>query len=58
MVLSLWRAVPGEASLVPEFYESVLLGFAQLTFRLRGFKRVTRLHGAVDLVQKWHWEKP
>jgi len=37
-------------------YEPVLLGFAPLAFRLRGFERVDGPEGGQGVVQEWHVE--
>ena len=39
-------------------YEPVLLGFAPLAFRLRGFERVEDHGGDYAVVQEWHAEMP
>jgi hypothetical protein len=43
---------------VPELYEPVLLGFAPLAFRLRGYERIEDPYGAYSVVQEWHCELP
>lgn len=43
---------------VPELYEPVLIGFAPLAFRLRGFERVEAKDGHFSVVQKCHGEMP
>jgi len=42
----------------PVLYEPVLLGFAPVAFRLRGFERVEGLGGGFSVVQEWHVEEP
>jgi hypothetical protein len=42
----------------PPLYEPVLLGFAPLAFRLRGFERVEEPDGGYSVVQEWHVEEP
>lgn len=42
----------------PELYEAVLLGFAPVAFRLRGFERVGEGGSAYTVVQEWHVEAP
>jgi hypothetical protein len=37
-------------------YQPVLLGFAPLAFRLRGFERVEGHDGGDGVVQEWHVE--
>ena len=42
----------------PALYEAVLLGFAPVAFRLRGFERVEGPDGGLSVVQEWHCELP
>jgi len=49
---------PKAGELVPDLYEPVLLGFAPLAFRLRGFERVGEGDAAKGVVQEWHCELP
>ena len=42
----------------PPLYEAVLLGFAPIAFRLRGFERVGEGDSACGVVQEWHVEPP
>jgi hypothetical protein len=57
-VATLRAADPVTASPIPELYEPVLLGFAPLAFRLRGFERIDGPGGAMAVVQEWHCERP
>src|SRR5947209_911620 len=41
----------------PPLYEAVLLGFAPLAFRVRGFERVEGPHGGYSVAQEWHVEE-
>lgn len=41
----------------PALYEPVLLGFAPLAFRIRGFERVDAANGSCGVVQEWHVEE-
>jgi hypothetical protein len=43
---------------VPPLYEAILLGFAPMAFRLRGFERVEGGREAYAVVQEWHCELP
>jgi len=43
---------------LPVLYEAVLLGFAPVAFRLRGFERVGEGENAYSVVQEWHCEIP
>ena len=56
MVTSIQPSDPMKADAMPKLYEAVLLGFAPLAFRLRGFERVERADGAYGVVQEWHVE--
>lgn len=47
---------PIDGELVPDLYEPVLVGFATLAFRLRGFERVGQGDDAHGVVQEWHCE--
>lgn len=49
---------PMKADAMPKLYEAVLLGFAPLAFRLRGFERVGQGDNAYSVVQEWHVEAP
>jgi hypothetical protein len=40
----------------PPLYEAVLLGFAPIAFRLRGFERVGEGDNAYSVVQEWSVE--
>ena len=51
-------ASPISETLLPDLWEPVLLGFAPLAFRLRGFERIDGADGAYTVVQEWHCEKP
>jgi len=55
-VATLRPADPMAESPVPKLYEPVLLGFAPLAFRLRGFERVEGPAGPIAVVQEWHCE--
>jgi hypothetical protein len=41
-----------------QLYEAVLVGFAPLAFRLRGFERIDGPDGSCGCVQAWHVEEP
>lgn len=43
---------------IPDLYEPVLLVFAPLAFRLRGFERAQGSEGLIAVVQEWHCERP
>lgn len=49
---------PMAAEGMPELYEAVLMGFAPVAFRLRGFERVEGPDGGYSVVQEWHCEMP
>ncbi len=49
---------PMVANQMPALYEAVLLGFAPMAFRLRGFERVGQGDNAYSVVQEWHCEAP
>ena len=49
---------PMSADRPPPLYEAVLLGFAPIAFRLRGFERVGQGDNAYSVVQEWHIEDP
>jgi hypothetical protein len=49
---------PMASGSMPELYEAVLLGFAPIAFRLRGFERVGQGGDAYSVVQEWHCELP
>lgn len=55
-VATLRPADPVAASPIPELYEPVLLGFAPLAFRLRGFERIEESGERMAVVQEWHCE--
>jgi hypothetical protein len=57
-VLQLEPSDPMSADRPPALYEPVLLGFAPLAFRLRGFERVEGPDGGYSVVQEWHCEQP
>ena len=57
-VATLRPADPVAQSPIPELYEPVLLGFAPLAFRLRGFERAEGPGGWLAVVQEWHCELP
>jgi len=57
-VLTLRSEDPMVPSPVPALYEPVLVGFAPLAFRLRGFERVERGTRICGVVQEWHCELP
>src|SRR5207248_1731073 len=42
----------------PPLFEPVLLGFAPLAFRLRGFEKIEGPDGGYSVVQEWHCEEP
>lgn len=54
------QTVPGSRNAGPvlDLYEPVLLGFAPLAFRLRGYERIDGPAGAIGVVQEWHCEMP
>src|SRR5258707_430294 len=56
--LELRPADPMSTDHPPPLYEPVLLGFAPLAFRLRGFERVEGPDGGCGVVQEWHCEEP
>jgi hypothetical protein len=49
---------PMASGSMPELHEAVLLGFAPIAFRLRGFERVGQGGDAYSVVQEWHCELP
>jgi hypothetical protein len=55
-VLNLQPADPMSNDKPPPLYEPVLLGFAPIAFRLRGFERVGQGDNAYAVVQEWHIE--
>lgn len=55
-VLKLEPSDPMSEHRPPALYEPVLLGFAPLAFRLRGFERVEGQDGGYSVVQEWHCE--
>ena len=56
--LELVPADPMSTDCPPPLYEPVLLGFAPIAFRLRGFERVEGPDGGYSVVQEWHCEEP
>jgi hypothetical protein len=57
-VLCVAPSGPMSTDVPPPLYEPVLLGFAPLAIRLRGFERVGGAHGGQGVVQEWHVEEP
>ena len=55
-VLQLEPSDPMSTDRPPSLYEPVLLGFAPLAFRLRGFERIEGPDGGYSVVQEWHVE--
>ena len=55
---ALEKLTGGSSGEVPKLYEAVLLGFAPIAFRLRGFERVEGPDGGSAVVQEWHCEMP
>jgi hypothetical protein len=55
-VLQLEPSDPMSADRPPALYEPVLLGFAPLAFRLRGFERIEGEDGGYSVVREWHVE--
>jgi hypothetical protein len=55
-VLQLMPTDPMSTDRPPKLYEPVLLAFAPLAFRLRGFERVEGQDGGYGVVQEWHVE--
>jgi hypothetical protein len=55
-VLQLQPSDPRSTARPPPLYEPVLLGFAPLALRLRGFERVEGQDGGYGVVQEWHIE--
>jgi hypothetical protein len=55
--LHLHPSDPMSAERPPKLYEPVLLGFAPLAFRLRGFERIEGPDGGFGVVQEWHIEQ-
>lgn len=55
-VLNLEPSDPMSEDRPPALYEPVLLSFAPLAFRLRGFERVQGQDGGCGVVQEWHVE--
>lgn len=49
---------PLPAGRMPELWEAVLVGFAPLAFRLRGYERMQGPDGEYSVVQEWHVEEP
>lgn len=57
-ILQLHPSDPMDPRKPPPLYEPVLLGFAPLAFRVRGFERVDTQEGGFGVVQEWHVEEP
>lgn len=57
-MLQLQPSDPMSSDKPPPLYEPVLLGFAPIAFRLRGFERVGQADNAYTVVQEWHVEEP
>jgi hypothetical protein len=57
-VLKLQPGNPMSIDCPPPLYEPVLLGFAPIAFRLRGFERVEGAEAGFSVVQEWHVEAP
>lgn len=57
-VLQLQPSDPMSSDKPPPLYEPVLLGFAPMAFRVRGFERVGQGDNAYGVVQEWHIEEP
>ena len=57
-VLTLRSQDPMVPSPIPELYQPVLIGFAALAFRIRGFERVECGTSVCGVVQEWHCELP
>lgn len=57
-VLQLQPSDPMSTDRPPELYEPVLVGFAPIAFRVRGFERVGKDNDADSVVQEWHVEEP
>lgn len=55
-MLQLEPSDPMSTDRPPRLYQPVLLGFAPLAFRLRGFERVEGRDGGYGVVQEWHIE--
>ncbi len=55
-MLQLQPSDPMSSDKPPPLYEPVLLGFAPIAFRLRGFERVEAPAGGYGVVQEWHVE--
>ena len=55
-VLELEPTDPMSIERPPPLCEPVLIGFAPLAFRLRGFERVDEPDGGYAVVQEWHIE--
>jgi hypothetical protein len=56
-VLALRPADPMAEAPIAELYEPVLVGFALLAFRIRGFERAEGPHGPFAVLQEWHCEQ-
>lgn len=57
-MLTLRPLDPMAPPLIPDLYEPVLLRFAPLAFRLRGYERVEGEGAPFSVVQEWHCEAP
>lgn len=57
-MLTLRPADPMARAPIPDLHEPVLVGFAPLAFRLRGFERVQGEGAPFSVVQEWHCEAP
>lgn len=57
-VLQLQPSDPMSSDKPPPLYEPVLIGFAPIAFRLRGFERVGQGDNGYSVVQEWHVEEP
>jgi hypothetical protein len=56
-VLKLEPSDPISENRPPALYEPVLLAFAPLALRLRGFERIEEQNGGYSVVQEWHCEQ-
>jgi hypothetical protein len=56
-VLALRPADPMAEAPIADLYEPLLVGFALLAFRIRGFERAEGPHGAFAVLQEWHCEE-
>ena len=55
-VLDLHPLDPMSTQKPPPLYEPVLVTFAPIAFRLRGYERIEAAEGAYSVVQEWHVE--